>query len=130
MVLVHLVEHRFSVRQIMLWGTAISGFSYLMLNLDFGIFWLFCAMFLLSTGEMLTLPFTATVAIQRAGKNNQGAYMGLNSLSFAFANIFAAYIGTYLADHFGYNTLWWVTGSTLILCGVGFYWIIGKMKTR
>src|SRR5690606_36721562 len=32
MVLVHLVEHRFSVRQIMLWGTAIAGVSYLMLN--------------------------------------------------------------------------------------------------
>lgn len=129
MVLVHLVEHRFSVRQIMLWGTAIAGVSYLMLNIDFGIAWLFFAMFLLSTGEMLTLPFTATVAIQRAGKRNQGAYMGLNSLSFATANIFAAYLGTYLAEHYGYSTLWLVTGSTLILCGFGFYWIIGKMKT-
>src|SRR5690606_18200212 len=129
MVLVHVVEHRFSVRQIMLWGTAIAGVSYLMLNIDFGIAWLFFAMFLLSTGEMLTLPFTATVAIQRAGKRNQGAYMGLNSLSFATANIFAAYLGTYLAEHYGYSTLWLVTGSTLIICGFGFYWIIGQMKT-
>ncbi len=129
MVLVHLVEHRFSVRQIMFWGTAIAGISYLMLTLNFGIGWLFLAMFLLSTGEMLTLPFTATVAIQRAGRRNQGAYMGLNSLSFAMAHIVAAYIGTYIAEHLGYSTLWLITGSTLICCGFGFYWIIGKLKS-
>lgn len=130
MVLVHVVEHRFSVRQIMLWGTAISGMSYLMLTGNFGIAWLFLAMFFLSTGEMLTLPFTATVAISRASRSNQGAYMGFNSLAFAAANIFSPFLGTYTAEHYGYNTLWTAAGLTLILCGIGFYWIISKMKTE
>ncbi len=130
MVLVHVVEHRFSVRQIMLWGTAISGMSYLMLTGNFGIAWLFLAMFFLSTGEMLTLPFTATVAISRASRSNQGAYMGFNSLAFAAANIFSPFLGTYTAEHYGYNTLWTAAGLILILCGIGFYWIISKMKTE
>lgn len=130
MVLVHVVEHRFSVRQIMLWGTAISGISYLMLTADFGISWLYLAMFFLSTGEMLTLPFTATVAINRASRSNQGAYMGFNSLAFAAANIFSPFLGTYTAEHFGYSTLWTSAGLILIFCGVGFYWIISKMKTE
>jgi len=130
MVLVHVVEHRFSVRQIMLWGTAISGMSYLMLTGNFGIAWLFLAMFFLSTGEMLTLPFTATVAISRASRSNQGAYMGFNSLGFAAANIFSPFLGTYTAEHYGYNTLWTAAGLILILCGIGFYWIISKMKTE
>ena len=130
MVLVHVVEHRFSVRQIMLWGTAISGMSYLMLTGNFGIAWLFLAMFFLSTGEMLTLPFTATVAISRASRSNQGAYMGFNSLAFAAANIFSPFLGTYTAEHYGYNTLWTAAGLILIICGIGFYWIISKMKTE
>jgi len=127
MILVHMVEHRFSVKQIMLWGTVIAGISYMMLNIDYGIPWLFLAMFLLSTGEMLTLPFLATVSISRASKSNQGAYMGFNSLSFAVANVFCAYLGTYIAEHFGYNILWTAAGSTLLICALAYYWIINKM---
>lgn len=128
MVFVHIVEHRFSVRQIMLWGTAITGVSYLMLNGNFGMGWLFFAMFILSTGEMLTLPFSATVAIQRASLSTQGAYMGFNSLAFAAANIFSPFLGTYTAEHYGYQTLWTITGVLLICCGLGFYWIISRMQ--
>ena len=101
-----------------------------MLTTDMGIAWLYLAMFFLSTGEMLTLPFTATVAINRANKNNQGAYMGFNSLAFAAANIFSPFLGTYTADHYGYSTLWTAAGLTLIFCGIGFYWIISKMNAE
>ncbi|MBD1429485.1 MFS transporter [Sphingobacterium litopenaei] len=128
MVLVHFVEHRFSVRQVMVWGTAITALSYFMLNVDFGIIWLYMAMFILSTGEMLTLPFMATISIKRAGLHNQGAYMGFNSLAFAAANIFSPYCGTYLAEHFGYSVLWTVAGTTLLTASLGFYWIISRMK--
>jgi predicted MFS family arabinose efflux permease len=128
MVLVHFVEHRFSVRQIMFLGTVVTAVSYYMLNLDFGIVWLYMAMFILSTGEMLALPFMATISIKRAGLHNQGAYMGFNSLAFAAANIFSPYFGTYLAEHFGYNVLWTVAGTTLLTAAIGFYWIIGRMK--
>lgn len=128
MVLIHLIENRMTVRQIMLIGTAIAAASYYMLNFDFGMVWLFLAMLVLSTGEMLTLPYTATISIQRAGKNNQGAYMGFNSLAFAAANIFSPYLGTYVAEHFGYQVLWTTTGTVLLVVSVAFYWIISKMK--
>lgn len=129
MVLVHLIEHRFTVRQIMFWGTAITAISYFMLNFNFGIIWLYIAMVILSTGEMLTLPFMATISIKRAGVYNQGAYMGFNSLAFAAANIFSPFLGTYLADHYGYNALWATTGTVLLLTSVAFSWIIRKMNT-
>lgn len=127
MVLVHLIEHRYTVRQIMFWGTIITAISYYMLNFNLGIIWLYVAMFMLSTGEMLTLPFTATISIKRAGLSNQGAYMGFNSLAFASANIFSPYLGTYLAEHYGYNALWMTTGTVLVLTSIGFSWIIKKM---
>lgn len=128
MLLVHLIEHRFTVRQIMFWGTAITAASFYMLNIDLGIVWLYLAMFILSTGEMLTLPFTATISIRRAGLHNQGAYMGFNSLAFAAGNIFSPYLGTYLAEHYGYPVLWISTGSVLLLTSFAFSWIIKKME--
>jgi len=128
MVLVHSAEQRFSVRQIMLWGTAIAGVSYLMLNLDYGIIWLYLAMFMLSTGEMLTLPFMATISINRADKSSQGAYMGFNSLAFAAANIFSPYLGTYIAEHYGYTVLWSLAGGILLFVSIAYYWVIDKMK--
>ena len=128
MVLVHAVENRFSIPQILSFGTALVGISYLILNINFGIAWLFFSIFILSTGEMLTLPFMATVSINRSTQETQGAYMGFNSLAFATATIFSPYLGTYTVEKFGYDTLWTLTGIILICTGIGFYWIINKMK--
>lgn len=128
MVLVHLLEHKYTARQIIFGGTLITGLSYFMLNIDLGIMWLYLAMFILSTGEMLTLPFMATISINRAGLNNQGAYMGFNSLAFAAANIFSPYLGTYLADHYGYHTLWLTTAIALAIVAFSYLWVVKKME--
>ncbi len=127
MLLVHAVEHRFTARQVMIFGTGIAGVAYLMLNVSAGIAWLYLAMFILSIGEMLTLPFTATISASRATLNTQGAYMGFNSLAFAAANIFSPYLGTYTAEHFGYQTLWYVTALLMLISCLGFAWILKKM---
>jgi MFS family permease len=99
-----------------------------MLNVDMGGWWLYLAMFMLSTGEMLILPFTATLAIQRAGLNNQGAYMGFNSLAFSAALVFSPYLGMNIVDQFGYSSLWYATGIVLVLTSFGFYWVAPKLK--
>jgi len=127
MVLIHGVEKRFTARQIMIYGTAATGLSYLMLNAPLGIGWLYLSIAMLSLGEMLVLPFTATISASRATPGTQGAYMGFNSLAFAAANVFSPYLGTYTSEHFGYETLWYgVTGVLLLVC-VGFGWILRKM---
>lgn len=128
MVLVHLIEHKYTARQIIFGGTLITGLSYFMLNIDLGIVWLYLAMFILSTGEMLTLPFMATISIKRAGITNQGAYMGFNSLAFAAANIFSPFLGTYLADHYGYQMLWMTTAITLVFVALSYLWVVKKME--
>ncbi|KGE12507.1 MDR family MFS transporter [Sphingobacterium deserti] len=126
MLLVHAVEHRFTPRQVMVYGTGIAGIAYLMLNAPYGVPWLYVSMFILSIGEMLTLPFTATISASRATLNTQGAYMGFNSLAFAAANIFSPYLGTYVAEHYGYNTLWLGTAAVMLFTCLGFSWILKK----
>lgn len=127
MLLVHGVEGRLTPRQVMVFGTAVAGVSYLMLTVPWGIAWLYFAMFILCIGEMLTLPFTATISASRATTNTQGAYMGFNSLAFAAANIFSPYLGTYVAEHFGYQILWFGTAGVLFFTSIGFSWILKKM---
>lgn len=127
MLLVHAVEHRFTARQVMIFGTGIAGIAYLMLNVSAGVAWLYLSMFILSIGEMLTLPFTATISASRATLNTQGAYMGFNSLAFAAANIFSPYLGTYTAEHYGYETLWYITAIVMLISCMGFAWILKKM---
>jgi len=127
MILVHGVEKRFTPRQVMIYGTAIAGVAYFMLTGSYGIPWLYLSMFILSIGEMLTLPFTATISASRASLNTQGAYMGFNSLAFAAANIFSPYLGTYVAEHHGYQILWFGTATVLFLTSIGFSWILKKL---
>lgn len=127
MILVHIMEHRFTARFVMIAGTLFAALSYFMLNIPFGIAWLYLSMFMLSLGEMLTLPFMATITIKRATLNTQGAYMGFNSLAFAAANIFSPYLGTSLAENYGYPTLWYSAGLVLVITAIGFSWIIKKM---
>ncbi|MBE8712124.1 MDR family MFS transporter [Sphingobacterium hungaricum] len=127
MLLIHSLEDRFSIRQVMIFGTAVSGISYYMLNLQFGIPWLYLSMFILCIGEMLVLPYMATISAKRATPNTQGAYMGFNSLAFAASNILSPYLGTYAADHFGYPVLWLITGTVLMGTSFGFAWILKKL---
>lgn len=127
MMLVHIVEHRFTARFVIVLGTMFAALSYLMLNAPFGIPWLYLSMFMLSVGEMLVLPFMATITIKRASVATQGAYMGFNSLAFAAANIFSPYLGTSIAESFGYNTLWYAAGLSLVVTAFGFSWIVKKL---
>src|SRR5690606_10559005 len=85
-------------------------------------------MFLLSIGEILTMPFMATVAIQQSTSLTRGAYMGLNTLAFSLAHIFSPFLGTRLAENFGFEVLWWASGLLCVVACFGFYFVMKKMK--
>lgn len=127
MLLVHIVEHRATITRILFYGTLCAGLSYLMLNFNFGIAWLYIAMFMLSLGEMLTLPFMATVTALRSTRNTQGAYMGMNSIAFASSNIFGPFLGTKTVALWGYHTLWYIDAAILVLVAFGFIWALKRL---
>jgi predicted MFS family arabinose efflux permease len=78
-------------------------------------------MFLLSISEILAMPFMATISLQRASKESQGAYIGLNGLAFSAAHIFSPYLGTQLAANFGFGNLWLATAFLATITTVGFF---------
>ncbi|SKB34795.1 Predicted arabinose efflux permease, MFS family [Parapedobacter luteus] len=127
MLLVHIAERRLSYASSIFWGTALCALSFALLPIPTGYWILYVSIFLLSISEILAMPFMASVAVQRASRRTQGAYMGLNALAFSAAHVFSPFLGTRIADQYGFNTLWW--GTTIVLVGVaiGLYVIVRKL---
>lgn len=121
MLLVSFTEKRWSSFQIIVFGTVLCGVAFLVLVWAKGLLLLYFSMLLLSVAEILILPFTSTVAIHRAGKGKQGAYMGLNSFSFSAAHILSPIIGTYIAATYSFDTLWISTAALCFITAVAFW---------
>ena len=130
--LVQVAEKYFSLAVTMFLGTFICGLSYAMLGFDHGILTLVLSMSLLCVGEIWALPFMVTITALRSGKNNKGAYMGLNGISFSIAFIITPYLGTLIAEKLGFTTLWMGTGILATAIAIAFYfiipWMIGDRK--
>lgn len=125
--LVQIAEKYFSLARTMFLGTFICGISYALLGFDYSIVTLVISMSLLSAGEIWALPFMSTITALRSGKNNKGAYMGLNGISFSIAFIITPYLGTLIAEKFGFSFLWIGTGISATLIAVGFYFVVPWM---
>ena len=124
---VQLAEKYFTLAFTMLFGTFLCGVSYAMLAFDYSMVTLMVSMTLLCIGEIWVLPFMSTITALRSGKNNKGAYMGMNGMSISIAFIITPYIGTLIADKLGFNVLWIGTGVLATVIAVGFYFVIPWM---
>lgn len=121
---VQIAEKYFNLAVTMLLGTFICGFSYAMMAFDYSMVTLIISMTLLCIGEIWTLPFMSTITALRSGENNKGAYMGLNGISFSIAFIVTPYLGTLIAEKFGFNALWIGTGILATIIAIAFYFIV------
>ena len=125
--LVQVAEKYFSLARTMFLGTLICGLSYAMLGFDYSILTLIISMSLLCVGEIWALPFMSTITALRSGRNNKGAYMGLNGISFSIAFIVTPYVGTLIADKLGFTILWIGTGVVAAIIAIAFYFIVPWM---
>ncbi|NQX37657.1 Predicted arabinose efflux permease, MFS family [Pedobacter steynii] len=128
MLLVHIAEKRLSPRDIIVLGTLLCGFSFLILNLAHGMWVLYTAMFVLCLAEILAMPFMATITLQRSTLKTRGAYMGINALSVSVAHVFSPFVGTRVAAVYGFPVLWWGTAIVLLLTSIGFFFVMKRMK--
>lgn len=125
--LVQAAEKYLNLAKTMFLGTFICGLSYAMLGFNYSIITLIISMTLLSVGEIWALPFMSTITALRSGKNNKGAYMGLNGIAFSIAFIITPYLGTLIAEKFGFTVLWIGTGTLLTATATAFYFTIPWM---
>lgn len=120
MLLVHWAEKKFSITDILFYGSIVTAVSYSIFGFTHFLLFMYMAIFMMSIGEMLVLPFISTVTALRAGVNNKGSYMGLNGLSSAFAFIVSPYLGTIIATKYNFDILWFGTAILLLITAIGF----------
>lgn len=123
MILVYKIGERFRQNRLMALGSLLMGLAFLALYSGETIGALYLACVLISFAEIFAMPFMATYTIQRSGKKNKGAYMGLYSMGFASAFMFAPLIGTNAIDAFGFHNWWMIAGIVAGIVGLGFYFL-------
>ncbi len=124
MPLIFVVEKRFRISQMISAGTLLIGASYMLFNL-FGpvIGMAFACMILMTLGEMLSLPFVASMALGFTNDKNRGQYMALFTMTYSISHIIAPNIGLQVAEHFGFSTLWYLIMGICLLVWGGFTYL-------
>ncbi len=128
MILINQLEHKVSAVRMIVYGTLLCGFSFMILNLGLGLGLLVVSMVLLSFSEILAMPFMVTYVIKRAGEGKRGAYIGLYSLSWASAFMLAPFLGTRIIASAGFSVLWWASAGFSLLVAVLYYFNLKDKK--
>ena len=133
MLVVNFADKYLTIAKTLLYGILMCSVAYAMLAINHHISLILLSISILSVGEILVLPFMSTITALRSGKTNQGAYMGLNGMTFSISFIITPLLGTSVASDLGFNTLWIGSGIVLALAAIGMYFVVnwllpGKVK--
>jgi predicted MFS family arabinose efflux permease len=121
MALVFKLEVKNKNTQFITIGVILIGCSFVMFNILPGALNLaLTASFILTIGEMLTMPFMNSFWIRRTDNTNRGQYAGLYTVAWSVAQIAGPLAGSQIADHFSFSILWWVVGGLSIVTATGF----------
>jgi predicted MFS family arabinose efflux permease len=81
--------------------------------------------FIITMAEIFAMPFMMNYALSRPGKERQGQYSALYSISYGLANIAAPLLGLGIASSFGFNYMFGFFIVLGLLTAAGFY-LLGK----
>ena len=61
---------------------------------------------LISIGEIISFPFSSTLALNYSNDKNRGKYMGLYTMTFSLASMIAPGLGLSFSEVFSFDLLW------------------------
>lgn len=103
-------------------GVAITGASFLLLNIHFA--YLYMAIFMIvcvTFGEILAMPFMNTYWIARTSHGNRGQYAALYTMAWSAAQTLGPMAGAQVAQAAGFSALWWAVGLLSLFTSLAFY---------
>lgn len=122
MVMISKIENKKSPIFYIVMGVIIVCFSFavLMLPKFIPVVLAVISILLFTFGEMFSLPFFNTFVVKRSNEYNRGIYAAGYTLSWSVAQVIGPTSGFYIAEKFGYNTLWIGVTVLLLLCAYFF----------
>lgn len=123
MVLIYKLEGKRNNLVYITLGVCLTGISFFILNIPIAsVVALATSMIILITfGEILSMPFMNSYWISRARPDNRGQYAALHSMAWSTAQTVGPLSGAQVAEHLGFNFLWWLTGGIALLATWAFY---------
>ncbi|MBL7738230.1 MAG: MFS transporter [Chitinophagaceae bacterium] len=126
MVLVYKLEGKRRSTVYIIFGVALTGLAFLMLNLPgMGASLAFAMILLITFGEIFSMPFMNTYWISRTLPSNRGQYAGLYTMAWSAAQCLGPLLGAQVAEHAGFNVLWWIVGCLTLFTSFS-YWRLHK----
>ncbi len=122
MIIVYTLENNNKLRLIAM-GTFVTGLSFIIFNVFSAMDAFVLAMFsilVITLGEILAMPFMLSFTMGRSKPSTVGQYASLYTMSYSVAHICGSYSGSAIADHFGFDVLWWGVGAVSVIIAVGF----------
>jgi predicted MFS family arabinose efflux permease len=121
MVLVYTLEGTKPLTHFIRIGILLVAFGYALLNLlpaakITGVF----IITLITIGEILSMPFMNSFWISRTSENNRGQYAGMYTIAWSIAQITGPSLGSQVAAHAGFTTLWWLLAGICVIASIGF----------
>ncbi|TBW26519.1 MFS transporter [Gramella sp. KN1008] len=104
-----------------IFGTLLTGLSFLVINLTDWVGILVVGMLLVTVGEMIGFPFSNTFALARSDGRKRGSYMALYSIAFSISHIFGHTSGMQLIDNFGFEFTWYTMMALAIFACILLY---------
>ena len=103
-------------------GVFMVGLSFLLLNIPGAAVTVAISMIVLVTfGEILSMPFMNSYWIARTQPSNRGQYAALYTMAWSAAQTLGPMGGAQLAEHAGFNVLWWTVGALSIVASFAFW---------
>ena len=125
----HLEQKRNPMRFMSL-GALLIGIAYALLNILSGNFIVaFIVIVIISIGEILSMPFMNSFWIARSSDHNRGQYAALYTMGWGIAQVSGPFSGGWVADHFGFSTLWWMMLAMMMVAAAGYYKLTANRST-
>ena len=75
---------------------------------------------LVTIGEILSMPFMNNYWASRASPRNRGNYAGYYAMACSLSQVLGPTGGTWIAGHWGFTTLWWISAGICLITGILF----------
>jgi predicted MFS family arabinose efflux permease len=122
MILIYKLEGKRKSIHYITFGVFLVGLSFLLLNIPgFPVIIALSMILLVTFGEILSMPFMNSYWIARTQPSNRGQYAALYTMDWSAAQTLGPMGGAQLAQHAGFNVLWWTVGGLSLFASFSFW---------
>lgn len=112
-------------------GTSLVALAFMLLGIPgYGIVMAFIMVFIITVGEILTMPFMNSFWVNRSNPANRGQYAALYTIAWSGAQTIGPMLAAQIAQHAGFQHLWWGVSVLLGLVAIGFWKLRNKMNGK